>query len=122
MNKKIKISFALPAGLQKDLKERMIKDGYDLKGKSKWVAEAVQNLLSTREYVDLVKIGDEIHNLGKLESVLIDRDLKAEVNKAAITIRIQYPDIEGVQSNIFRTAIIQRLLSGSFPPTGNEAN
>lgn len=108
---KIKISFVIPENLQKDFKERMVKDGYDLKGKSKWVAEAVKSLLTMRTYADLVKINDEMMGFEKLESVVIERGLKQTLDDAVIQIRKKYPSIEGVQSRILRTAIVQRLLS-----------
>lgn len=108
---KVKISFVIPENLQKDFKERMVKDGYDLKGKSKWVAEAIQGLFTMRTYADLVKINDEMAGFEKLESVVIERGLKQRLDDAIIQIRKKYPSIEGVQSRILRTAIVQRLLS-----------
>lgn len=108
---KIKISFVIPMNLQKDFKERMVKDGYDLKGKSKWVAEAIKDLLTLRTYADLVKINDEMAGFEKLESVVVERGLKKKLDDAVIQVRKKYPAIEGVQSRILRTAIVQRLLS-----------
>lgn len=109
--KKTKVSFVLPENLQKDLKQKMVKDGYDLKGKSRWVAEAVGDLLTMQTYADLVKINDEMSGFEKLESVVIPHDLKKQLDNAVVQIRKKYPTIEGVQSRILRTAIVQRLLS-----------
>ena len=110
MNNKIKISFVLPENLQKDFKTKMLQDGYDLKGKSKWVAHAVEELLDLKTYADLVKVNDEMKGFEKLESVVIDRELKTKLDESVVEIRRQYPTIEGVQSRILRTAIIQKLL------------
>lgn len=110
MSKKVKISFVIPEGLQKDLKERIVLDGYSLKGKSQWVAEAVEKLLMIKGYIDLVKVNDEMQGFEKFESILIDRDLKVQLDKSVISVRKKYPEIEGVQSRIMRTAILQRLL------------
>lgn len=107
---KVKLSFVLPESLQRDLKERMVKDGYDLKGKSKWVSEAVKDLLIMETYTDLVKLNDEMAGFEKLESVLVEKELKRQVDNAVIEVRRKYPSIEGVQSRILRTAIVQRLL------------
>jgi len=45
-----------------------------------------------------------------VEYVVITRDFKKNLDNAVIQIRKQYPDLEGVQSGIVRTAIMQRLL------------
>lgn len=108
---KIKISFVLPTSLQKDLKERVIQDGYDLKGKSKWVSEAISELLKLKGFPDLVKINDEMIGFEKLESIVIEKELKNKLDFAIIEVRKRYPVLEGVQSRIVRTAILQRLLS-----------
>jgi hypothetical protein len=107
---KVKISFVLPQGMQQDLKETMIREGYDLKGKSRWVSEAIGNLLTLETYADLVKINDEMSGFDKLESVVIAPHLKKQLDDAVIEVRKKYPAIEGVQSRILRAAIMQRLL------------
>jgi hypothetical protein len=110
MADKVKITFVLPETLQKDLKEHVVKDGYDLKGKSRWVTEAIASLLAVKSFPDYVKLNDEMQGFGKLESVVVARTLKKQLEDAVIHIRKQYPAIEGVQSRIVRTAIVQRLL------------
>lgn len=108
---KVKLSFVIPEALQRDLKEKMVRDGYDLKGKSRWVAEAVDELLTFRSYADLVKINDVMSGFEKMESVVVAKDLKRKLDEAVVEIRTKYPTIEGVQSRILRTAIVQRLLA-----------
>lgn len=107
---KSRISFYIPENLQLDFKQQMIKDGYDLKGKSKWVSEAIERLLNIFSYPELVKINDEMRLSGKLDTVSIDRHLKKQLDQAIVDVRKRYPAIEGVQSRIIRTAIVQRLL------------
>ncbi|HEU5281103.1 MAG TPA: hypothetical protein VFU82_03890 [Gammaproteobacteria bacterium] len=110
MTDKVKISFVLPQGLQKDLKERIVQDGYSLKGKSQWVSEAIEHLLNKESYIDLVKVNDVMQGFEKLESVLVEKNLKSKLEASVINIRRKYPEIDGVQSRIMRTAILQRLL------------
>lgn len=110
MNSKVKINFVVPENLQRDLNARIVMDGYSLKGKSQWVAEAVEKLLQANNYVDLVKVNDAMQGFEKAESVLVDRQLKRQMEASVIQIRRKYPEIEGVQSRIMRTAILQRLL------------
>lgn len=110
MTDKIKVTFVLPQTLQRELKEKIVKDGYDLKGKSRWVAEAIEKLLVNQAFPDLVKLNDEMKGFEKLESIVISRELKQQLHEAIINVRKVYPAIEGVQSRILRTAIVQRLL------------
>lgn len=110
MSNKVKISFVIPHNLQQELRERIVIDGYSLKGKSLWVAEAVEQLFKLNGYIDLVKVNDEMTGFEKFESVVVGRELKKQLDKSIISIRMKYPNIEGVQSRILRTAILQRLL------------
>ena len=110
MNDKVKITFVLPTNLQKGFREKLIKDGYNWKGKSRWVSESIETLLTMSNFPDLVKINDEMKGFEKLESVVIVKELKMKLDLAIINVRKQYPAIEGVQSRILRTAIMQRLL------------
>ena len=110
MSNKVKISFVLPEGLQQDLRARIVLDGYSLKGKSKWVAEAIEQLFQLDDFMDLVKVNDVMQGFEKFESVLVDRHLKAQLNACVIKVRTRYPELDGVQSRIMRTAILQRLI------------
>lgn len=110
-NDKVKITFVLPAALQQDMKEKMIREGYDLKGKSRWVSEAIESLLEMKSFPELVRLNDEMSGFGKMESVLISRDLKLRLEAAIRTVREKYLMLEGVQSRLMRTAIMQRLLT-----------
>ena len=110
MTKKVKVSFVVPKGLQKDLREKIVLDGYNLKGKSQWVVEAVEKLLTINSYMDLVKVNDHMHGFEKFESVLVDQALKTKLDESVINVRRKYPELDGVQSLIMRTAILQRLL------------
>jgi hypothetical protein len=110
MTDKVKIMFALPMALQKDLKEHVVKDNYGLRGKSRWVSEAIVTLLGVKSLPELVKLNDAMQGFEKLESIVVARNIKKQLDEAVIDIRKHYPAIEGVQSRIVRTAIVQRLL------------
>lgn len=107
---KVKITFVLPEMLQVDMKQQVVKDGYDLRGKSRWVSEAISRLLEVAIFPEFVKMNEEMHGFSKFESVVVGRDLKKQLDDAVIQVRKQYPAMEGVQSRILRTAIVQRLL------------
>jgi hypothetical protein len=110
METKAKITFVLPEILQKECREQIVKDGYDMRAKSRWIAEGIEYLLSMRNYPELVQLSHVMKGFEKMESIVINRDLKKLVDNAVIQIRKEYPATEGVQSHIVRTAIVQRLL------------
>lgn len=110
MEAKAKITFVLPDNLQKEFREQIIKDGYDMRGKSRWISEGIEYLLSMRNYPELVNLSNEMKGFEKVESVVVTKDLKKFLDNAVIEIRKAYPILEGVQSGIVRTAIVQRLL------------
>lgn len=110
MTTKIKITFVVPQPLQHELRHKVINDGYGLRGKSKWVAEAIESLLQLDNHPDLVYLGDEMHGFGKVETISVDRSLKKTLDQAIHNIRKRHPLLEGVQSGIIRTSILQRLL------------
>lgn len=107
---KIKITLVVPHSLQEELRHKIIKDGYGMRGKSKWVSEAINRLLDLNHYAELVSLGDELKGFEKVETISVERDLKKNLDQAIHQIRKQYPLLEGVQSRIIRTSILQRLL------------
>lgn len=107
---KTKVTLVVPENLQRELRQHVIKDNYGLRGKSTWVAEAITKLLAMTNYIELVRYGDEMKGFEKVETVVLDRDMKKKLDDAIIAIRKEYPTLEGVQSRIVRTAIVQRLL------------
>ena len=110
MSVKSKISFAVPNNLKKELQEHVISDGYGLRGKSKWISEAVENFLELKDFLELISYSDEMHGFDQIETAVIEYSLKLKLDKAIIQIRKEFPIIEGVKSRIMRTAILQRLL------------
>ena len=108
--KKVRLSYFVPEAILVDVRENMISQGYDLKGKSKWVSEAVHSLLETTNFSELVNINDQMQGFEKLDSITVAPELKAKLDNAIVEIRRNFPLIEGVQSKILRTAIVQRLL------------
>jgi len=101
---------AVPNKLKNELREYVIKDGYGLRGKSKWVSEAIENLVGLKDFLELISYSDEMRGFDQIETIVIEYSLKVRIDKAIIQIRKEFPTIEGVKSKIIRTAILQRLL------------
>jgi len=110
MDGTIKISFVLPSTLQHDLKKSIVDAGYSLKQKSRWISEAIQSLLEIKTLPELIKINDVMSGFEKFESAIIDKTLKTQIDAAVVAVRKVYPQLEGVQSKIVRTAIVQRII------------
>lgn len=107
---KTKITFVVPENLQKELRQHVINDNYGLRGKSIWVAEAIIELLTMKNYIELVRYGDEMKGFEKVETVVLEWEMKKKLDDAIVAVRKEHPTLEGVQSRIVRTAIVQRLL------------
>jgi hypothetical protein len=110
MPTKSKAAFALPKSLKNEIREYVIKEDYGLRGKSKWISEAVENLLSIKDFHELISYNDEMHGFGEIETVVLEYRLKLEIDNAILQVRKHYPTLEGVKSRILRTAIMQRIL------------
>lgn len=108
---KPKLTVVLPKQLQIDMRAAITSNGYTLREKSKWVEEAITTLLELDNYPDLVHYADElVIDEKKVETFQISPTLKPKLNRAILAIRQKYPTIEGVQSLIVRTGILQRIL------------
>ena len=108
-SKKLKLSIALPSKLKEEFKLMVIKDGYGMRGKSKWVTEAVEKFLQIENFQDFVCLAEEQENLNDKEMIFAEEALEEQINQGVIAVRKIYPLMEGVKSKILRAAIMQRL-------------
>lgn len=117
MQKKVTTSIKLQRKLHHRLQQRIIEDGYGMRGKSKWIIESIESLLSLADYPTLVDIADDMDQLSDIVSIRMPEDLMNRIEKAIVNVRKQYPTIEGVKSNMIRASIMQRLLRPSTSVT-----
>jgi hypothetical protein len=110
MQTKVMTSIKLQKKLHHRLQQRIIADGYGMRGKSKWIIEAIESLLGFTDYPDLVEIAEDMDQLSDMVSIRIPESLMVRIEQAIVHVRIQHPTIEGVKSNLIRASIIQRLL------------
>lgn len=110
--KKIMTSIKLQKLLHYKMQQRIISDGYGMRGKSKWIIEAIEMFLEISDYPALVDIADGMdHNhLTEIVSIRIPEHLITKLDQAIIQVRRHYPAMEGVKSNVVRASIMQRLL------------
>ena len=71
----------------------------------------MKDLLKMENFTDLVKINDEMSGFEKMESIVVENELKLKINECYFDCSEKIIlSIEGVQSRILRTAIVQRLI------------
>lgn len=107
---KLTTSIKLQKKLHLRLQQRIIADGYGMRGKSKWIIESIESLLRIEDFPSLVDIAEDMDQLSDMVSIRLPEDLMVRIEQAIIQIRKQFPSIEGVKSNLIRASIIQRLL------------
>jgi predicted DNA-binding protein len=117
MQNKVMTSIKLQKKLHYRLQQRIIADGYGMRGKSKWIIEAIESLLKIEDYPELVDIAEDMEQLSDIVSIRLPESLMMRIEQAIIKVRKQYPAIEGVKSNLIRASIIQRLLRESTTVT-----
>lgn len=108
--KKISVSFRTSSKIVQIMLERVVADGYGLKGKSRWVTDAVERFLKMPSYWDLVDIASTQEDLDKAVTCIIPVTVSEKLEKALIEVRQHFPSMEGVKSNILRASITQRVL------------
>lgn len=100
----------LPKSIHQKMLEKIIGDGYGMRGKSKWIGEAIEMLLALSNYPELVDIANEVDELPDIVSMRVNNELLKKIDNAVIEVRKQYPAMEGVKSRIIRASIFQRLI------------
>lgn len=95
------------------MQQRIIDEGYGMRGKSKWIIEAIERFLHLPDYPSLVDIANEMEQLTEIVSIRLSEDLMNQLEHAIVSVRRQYPAMEGVKSNLIRASIMQRLIRAS---------
>lgn len=117
MNKKVMTSVKLQNRLHYKMQQRVINDGYGMRGKSRWLIEAIESFLQLPDYPTLVDIADDMDQLSDMISIRLSEELMLKLDQAIIQVRLHYPAMEGVKSNVIRASIIQRLIRSTASVT-----
>lgn len=110
MIKKFKVNIILPRNTKQEIRERMLKEKYGLREKSKWISEAIEYFLKLKDFPDLVKTAQRMSNLKDVETIYITQELDDKMNEAILEVKKKFINIEGVKSLIVRASIVRRLL------------
>jgi hypothetical protein len=110
MRENTRTTVRLSQGVRHAMLKRVVEEGYGLRGKSKWIAESIEHLLSLPNFIDYVVIANEMTELTEPEVIQLPIILRNQIDTAAIDVRASHPLLEGVQSLIIRSSIMQRIL------------
>ena len=107
-----KVTVRFPKRLKSEMQSSLIKSGYGLHGKSKWLKESIALFLKQRNFVDFVENGIDINQaeLSEVEAFYLDLDTIQVMKEAFLQIRVKYPLFEGVQSALIRSAVVYHLM------------
>lgn len=117
MDKKVMTSIKLQKRLHYKMQQRVISDGYGMRGKSRWIIEAIESFLGLPDYPTLVDIAVDMDQLSEMISIRLSEELMLKLDQAIIQVRRDYPAMEGVKSNLIRASIMQRLIRSTTSVT-----
>lgn len=118
-------SFKIPAEFEFKINRKLIEDGYGLRGKSRWICDAIVKLLtfSDQEFImDCIEYADEFEQLNKSISFRPTEEVDNLLNDWVIKARMKMPTLEGVKSKIIRACLIQALLESVKSLQGIESH
>lgn len=107
-----KVTVRFPKRLKAEMQAALIKSGYGLHGKSRWLKEAIATFLLQPNFIEYVEHGIGINQaeLSDVEAFYLDFDTIQKVRDAFVKVRVKYPLFEGVQSALIRAAVIYSLM------------
>lgn|GEM_PF-874113 len=115
MIKKARINVILPENISKEIRQRMLKDNYSLREKSRWISEAIEDFLKLNDYRNFVEMANLVSDLTNIETIHITSALVDKLEYAVLQVRKEHPILEGVKSLIVRASVIRRLVLLSTP-------
>ncbi len=115
-------SIKLQKKLHHKLQLTVVNDQYGMRGKNKWILEAIESFLALPDYPNLVDIANCSDQLTDMISLRFPELLMRKLDEAVIHVRRQYPGMEGVKSNLIRASIIQRMIRGATSVTEQDCN
>ena|SRR3990167_10092713 len=106
-------SFKIPSSLEMEMNKKLVADGYGLRGRSKWICDAICKFLMCRDkdfVLECIELSEELGNLNKSISFRPSQIVDDLLDQWIVNVRMKMPTIEGLKSKMIRTAIIHNLL------------
>jgi hypothetical protein len=106
---KIRLNVNLPYKAKQEIRERMLKDGYGIREKSKWITEAIEKFIQLKDFPSLTQMASSITSLTDVETIYLSPELDHKLEGAFIQVRKEFPILEGIKSLIVRASVTRRL-------------
>ena len=110
---KLRITFKAHPDLIYSMHKAIRVAGYGVRGKSKWIADALTELFDIENYWEVVI---EEKPMAKLndnpECFFVSSDMRSKLDDAIRLCNLKSPFKQGLQSSIIRSAIMQKLING----------
>lgn len=110
MSKNLMTSIKISKEINTQMLHDIISANYGMRGKSKWIIEAINDFLELDSYPEYVDIASEMADLSIVISIRLPEELHKLLDFAVIKVREKFPSMEGVKSNIIRASILQKLI------------
>jgi hypothetical protein len=107
-----KTTYRLPSELRESMLETVARE-YGKKGKSRWIKEAIAELIAKDAGFASVGLGEDYETYDTSDVLVMDGATFEKLQTAMTAIRRQDPLFEGVQSAVIRAAIRMRLIGGA---------
>lgn len=107
---KITTSFKIPLTLQNELLQKIICDGYGMRGKTKWIIESIETFLQLPNYPELVEFASDSEGHQAVISIRLPESTVVKIEEAILEVRKKFPLLEGVKGSMIRASIYQRLI------------
>lgn len=109
-SKKVTVRFSQQ--LKQAMEKQIIESGYGMHGKSKWVSDAITALATLSHLHELIEDGENINQgvLAAVEAFYLPQAVFKILRELMMHVRKHHPLLEGVQSAIIRTSVINKLI------------
>jgi hypothetical protein len=108
--KTIRTPVRLPKRLKEELDSAVIAEGYGFKGRSQWVEDAIQKLLSMKTFYEFVVLDEDLNVSFSPDSFTLTEKTRDKLENAIVLVRQYNPRMDVMLSAIIRTAIMQKLI------------
>jgi len=107
-----KITVRFPKRMKSEMQLTLVKGGYGLNGKSRWLKESISTFLKLKDFIDYVDQGININQaeLSEVEAFYLDIETIQMLKDAYLQVRVNNPLFEGIQSALIRTAVVYQLM------------
>lgn len=129
------VTYRLPAAVKAAMLGAVVEQQYGLKGKSRWIEEAVQDFLQERSWKDQVLDGEMTMGNDTKDVVYLDADVKRMIEDGTREVmahaaemtrrRIRHENLDTLSvtaSSIIRAAIVWRFFGLRMPAVPAERN